>query len=69
MAQYKVAVIRGDGIGVEVIEEGIKVLEALSEQFDISWRWLKFLTFSESLTPIKFERMGCHCERVSAYQQ
>ena len=35
MAQYKVAVIRGDGIGVEVSEEGIKVLEALSEQFDI----------------------------------
>ena len=39
MAQYKVAVIRGDGIGVEVIEEGIKVLEALSEQFDISWQF------------------------------
>ena len=39
MAQYKVAVIRGDGIGVEVIEEGIKVLEALSEQFVISWQF------------------------------
>ena len=39
MAEYKVAVIRGDGIGVEVLEEGIKVLEALSDEYDISWRF------------------------------
>ena len=45
MAQYKVAVIRGDGIGVEVIEEGIKVLEALSEQFDISWQGIYLMGF------------------------
>lgn len=39
MAEYNVAVIRGDGIGVEVIEEGIKVLNALPEGFDITWRF------------------------------
>ena len=30
MAEYKLAVIPGDGIGVEVIAEGRKVLEALA---------------------------------------
>ncbi|MCH8309923.1 MAG: 3-isopropylmalate dehydrogenase [Chloroflexi bacterium] len=39
MTEYKVAVIRGDGIGVEVIEEGIKVLEALSGEHNISWQF------------------------------
>lgn len=39
MTEYKVAVIRGDGIGVEVIEEGIKVLQAVSGEYDISWQF------------------------------
>ena len=30
MAEYNLAVIPGDGVGVEVIAEGRKVLEALS---------------------------------------
>ncbi|MBI4219560.1 MAG: tartrate dehydrogenase, partial [Chloroflexi bacterium] len=30
MPEYKVAVIRGDGIGVEVVEEGLKVLRAVA---------------------------------------
>lgn len=37
MADYKIAVIRGDGIGVEVIEEGLKVLLAVSPEHSISW--------------------------------
>ena len=32
MAEYNLAVIPGDGVGVEVIAEGRKVLEALSEE-------------------------------------
>jgi len=28
MRKYKIAVIKGDGIGPEIIEEGVKVLEA-----------------------------------------
>jgi tartrate dehydrogenase/decarboxylase/D-malate dehydrogenase len=38
MAEYKIAVIRGDGIGVEVIEEGLKALEAVAPSYDVSWR-------------------------------
>ncbi len=35
--QYRIAVIPGDGIGKEVVPEGIKVLEAVSSSFDISF--------------------------------
>lgn len=39
MNTYKIAVIPGDGIGKEVIPEGIKILEALSNRFNISFIW------------------------------
>ncbi len=42
MAEYKIAVIRGDGIGIEVIEEGIKVLLAVGEAYDIKWNFVGF---------------------------
>ena len=37
MKIHKVAVIRGDGIGTEVVEEGLKVLKAVSEEFPFNW--------------------------------
>ena len=39
MASHRIAVIRGDGIGIEVVEEGLKVLKAVSENhsFDIQF--------------------------------
>ena len=42
MAEYKIGVIRGDGIGVEVIEEGIKVLLAVAAMYDIEWNFVEF---------------------------
>ena len=39
MSEYNVAVIRGDGIGIEVIEEGIKVLTAVGREYGIEWTW------------------------------
>ena len=32
--QYKIAVIAGDGTGPEVIQEGLKVLNAAAQRFD-----------------------------------
>jgi tartrate dehydrogenase/decarboxylase/D-malate dehydrogenase len=32
MGQYKIAVIPGDGIGVEVVEAGLKALGVLQDQ-------------------------------------
>jgi len=39
---YTVAVIRGDGIGPEVIEEGQKVLDAVSEFENFELRWIEY---------------------------
>ena len=47
MAEYKVAVIRGDGVGVEVIEEGLKVLQAIAQENDIEWKFREFPWSSE----------------------
>ena len=39
MKEYKIAVIPGDGIGKEVVPEGIRVLDAVAKRFDISFDW------------------------------
>jgi tartrate dehydrogenase/decarboxylase/D-malate dehydrogenase len=41
-ARYRIAVIPGDGIGREVVPEGIRVLEAAGRRFriDFDWTWL-----------------------------
>jgi tartrate dehydrogenase/decarboxylase/D-malate dehydrogenase len=39
MAEYRIAVIPGDGIGNEVMPEGIKVLEAVARRFGIGFKW------------------------------
>jgi len=39
---YKIAVIPGDGTGPEVIREGLKVLEAVSEKFKIKYQTIFF---------------------------
>jgi len=42
MSQYRIAVIPGDGIGKEVVPEGIRVLEAAGSKFDIQFQWEEF---------------------------
>ncbi len=42
MAGYRIAVIPGDGIGKEVVPEGIRVLEAVGSRFGISFQWEHF---------------------------
>ena len=39
---YKIAVIPGDGIGKEVIPEGVRALEALTEQYDFKVEFTEF---------------------------
>ena len=40
--RLKIAVIPGDGIGHEVVPEGIRVLEAAGRRFDIDFKWEEF---------------------------
>jgi tartrate dehydrogenase/decarboxylase/D-malate dehydrogenase len=42
LKNYKIAVIEGDGIGREVVPEGIRVLEAVARHFDFSLSWQHF---------------------------
>ncbi len=42
MATYRIAVIPGDGIGNEVVPEGLKVLEALAPRFDLEFEFSHF---------------------------
>jgi len=42
MTQYKIPVIPGDGIGLEIIREGRKVLEAAGEKFGFDIDWIEF---------------------------
>jgi tartrate dehydrogenase/decarboxylase/D-malate dehydrogenase len=39
MPKHKIAVIAGDGIGKEVVPEGIRVLEAAGRKFGIEFQW------------------------------
>lgn len=39
---YNIAVIRGDGIGSEIISEGMKVLEAASERESFELEWIEY---------------------------
>ncbi len=39
MSRYNIAVIAGDGIGKEVMPEGIRVLETVGIKFDIRFHW------------------------------
>ncbi|MFT5503656.1 MAG: tartrate dehydrogenase/decarboxylase/D-malate dehydrogenase [Gammaproteobacteria bacterium] len=39
---YNIAVIPGDGIGKEVVPEGIKVIDSLASRFGLSFEWTTF---------------------------
>ena len=42
MKRYKIAVIEGDGIGREVVPEGLRVLESAGRRYDIGFTWKHF---------------------------
>jgi tartrate dehydrogenase/decarboxylase / D-malate dehydrogenase len=42
MPHFNIAVIAGDGIGKEVVPEGIRVLDAAGRRFDFSFSWHDF---------------------------
>ena len=42
MKRYRIAVIPGDGIGNEVVPEGIRVLEAAGRKFGVGFEWDRY---------------------------
>jgi len=51
--KHRIAVIPGDGIGNEVVPEGIRVLEAIGRRFDIQFDWVEYSWSCE-----RYERTG-----------
>ena len=43
MKKYKIAIIKGDGIGPEIVDEAIKVLDALSVKEDFEFNYQEYL--------------------------
>lgn len=65
MLKYRIALIPGDGVGPEVVAEGVKVLDAVSEigNFIIEWKRFEFgaehyLKTSETLTEDDLEELA-----------
>jgi len=50
MNKYKIACIPGDGIGNEVVPEGIRVLDKVGARFDIEFDWRHFDWSCETYT-------------------
>ncbi len=50
MTRYSIAVIPGDGIGKEVVPEGLRVLEAIGRRFDINFHWTHYPWSCETYT-------------------
>ena len=42
MSRYKIAVIEGDGIGREIVPEGLLVLEKAAQRFGATFVWQHF---------------------------
>ena len=42
MKTYRVAVVPGDGIGKEVVPQGIRVLEVAAKRFGFAFDWRHF---------------------------
>lgn len=40
---YNISVIKGDGIGVEIVDEAIKVLSAVGQKFDLNFEYKEYL--------------------------
>ena len=47
MSKHSIAVIKGDGIGVDVVDEALKVLHALAGRHGIEWNFVEFPWSSE----------------------
>jgi tartrate dehydrogenase/decarboxylase/D-malate dehydrogenase len=65
MKTYRIAAIPGDGIGKEVLPEGIRVLDAVAAQFDFrcDWEWIEwascdwYLAHGQMMPDDWFERL------------
>ena len=70
-SKQKIAVIPGDGIGQEVAEVGVKVIQAIAKRFDLhfDFEWLPlgashYLETGETLTDAMFAHLRDECDAI-----
>lgn len=68
---YNIAVIRGDGIGPEVLSEGKKVLDAVSELDNFELEWIEYphgaehyLNTGELINEATLKELEQHCDAI-----
>ena len=54
MTTYKICLLPGDGIGPEIIAEGVKVLDAIGQRFDVEFEYAE-----ELIGGIAIDETGC----------
>ena len=54
MKSYKITLIKGDGIGVEIVDEAVKVLDAVGKKFDIEFNYSEYLMGGCAIDAMKF---------------
>jgi 3-isopropylmalate dehydrogenase len=70
MKEYNIAILKGDGIGPEVIEQAIKVLDSLTKTQNVSFKYHEFLiggiAIDETGSPLPEDTInGCKkCDSV-----
>ena len=71
MRTYKIAKIPGDGIGPEIIAEGVKVLDAASDKYNFKIDWIeydngaeKYLKTKETITEDTLKEIKKKCKAI-----
>ena len=67
---YKIAVIKGDGVGPEIINEGIKVLNKIGEKYKHNFKLTEILgggvAIDKTGAPLPKETLD-ECKKVMQY--
>ena len=71
---FKIAVIPGDGIGVEVVEQAVKVLKVVSKKYDVNFQMeegamgvAKMLGAAACLGPLKALRNIAEADAINIF--
>ena len=69
MKNYKIAVIPGDGTGPEVVNEGLKVLEAVAQKCGFKYETASFDFANEAIVGRRLYLRWYYGENISSRRQ
>ena len=66
---HKIAVIKGDGIGPEIVTQAMKVLDKIAEKYHHEFTYQELLMGGCSIDAIRQLRPGTSCRHISDRRQ